>query len=435
MNRFQDRREAGRKLGERLGASRLDKPLVVALPRGGVPVAFEVAHALHAPLDVVVARKIGAPDNPEYGIGAVSEDRVTIFHEDAVAEVGISRADLDRHVALQAKEVEARAQRFRGGRPAADVKGRTVVLVDDGLATGVTATAAARLLRKRGAKRVVLAVPVCAPDTAKEMAAREVDEVVCLLAPPTMWAIGAWYNDFTQVEDEEVIRLLDEAHARGSAAEGADERGVVIPIGGVRLEGDLTLPAAARAVVLFAHGSGSSRKSPRNRQVARTLNAGGLGTLLFDLLTPDEAEDREKVFDIDLLAERLAAATAWLSRETKGLQIGYFGASTGAAAALEAAAKLGDGIAAVVSRGGRPDLAMRSLGAVTAPTLLIVGEDDEPVLTWNREAQKKLRCENHLVVVPGATHLFEEPGALEAVARAATAWFKRHLERAATAKA
>ena len=177
--------------------------------------------------------------------------------------------------------------------------------------------------------------------------------------------------------------------------------------------------------------------SPRNRQVARTLNAGGLGTLLFDLLTPDEAEDREKVFDIPLLAERLAATTAWLSRETKGrrLRIGYFGASTGAAAALEAAAKLRDEVAAVVSRGGRPDLAMRSLHAVTAPTLLIVGENDEPVLTWNREAQKNLLCENHLVVVPGATHLFEEPGALETVARFATAWFKRHLERAAPAKA
>jgi len=310
-----------------------------------------------------------------------------------------------------------------------DVKGRTVILVDDGLATGVTATAAARLLRKRGAKRVVLAVPVCAPDTAEEMAKGEVDEVVCLLAPPTMWAIGAWYDDFEQVPDEEVIRLLDEAHARGVEKPGAPERAVTIPLDGIQLEGDLVLPVSAKGVVLFAHGSGSSRKSPRNRQVARTLNAGGLGTLLFDLLTPEEAEDREKVFDIPLLAERLAAATAWLLRETKGrrLRVGYFGASTGAAAALEAAAKLGDEISAVVSRGGRPDLAMRSLGSVTAPTLLIVGEDDEPVLTWNREAQKKLPCENHLVVVPGATHLFEEPGALEAVARDATAWFKRHL--------
>jgi dienelactone hydrolase len=349
----------------------------------------------------------------------------------------MSRAELDRHVALEAKEVDTRARRFRGGSPPADVTGRTVILVDDGLATGVTATAAARFLRKQGAKRVVLAVPVCAPDTAEEMAKREVDEVVCLLAPPTMWAIGAWYDDFAQVPDEEVIRLLDEAHARGAEKPGSPERAVSIPVDGIRLDGDLALPASAKGVVVFAHGSGSSRKSPRNRRVARTLNEGGLGTLLFDLLTPDEAEDREKVFDIPLLAGRLAAATAWLSRETKGrgLRIGYFGASTGAAAALEAAAKLGDEISAVVSRGGRPDLAMRSLSAVTAPTLLIVGERDEPVLTWNREAQKSLPCENHLVVVPGATHLFEEPGAMEAVARAATAWFKRHLERARPAKA
>jgi len=224
MSRFHDRREAGRRLGRRLRASKSENPIVVGLPRGGIPVAFEVARALDAPLDVVVARKIGAPDNPEYGIGAVSEDGVTVFHEDAVADAGMSPEDLDRHVAIEAKEVDARARRFRDGRPPVDVKGRTVFLVDDGLATGVTATAAARLLRKRGASRVVLAVPVCSPDTAEDLARGEVDEVVCLLAPPTMWAIGAWYDDFGQVPDEEVIRLLGEAHARGVERRGTPER-------------------------------------------------------------------------------------------------------------------------------------------------------------------------------------------------------------------
>jgi putative phosphoribosyl transferase len=198
---------------------------------------------------------------------------------------------------------------------------------------------------------------------------------------------------------------------------------------GVRLPGDLTLPAAARGVVAFAHGSGSSRLSPRNLQVARRLNDSGLATLLFDLLTPDEAADRSNVFDIPLLADRLLAATRWLRgrADTRELPLGYFGASTGAAAALWAAAEPDSGVAAVVSRGGRPDLAGPRLGLVDAPTLLVVGGADDVVLELNRRALEELRCERDLVVVPGATHLFEEPGALERVADLASAWFVEHL--------
>jgi putative phosphoribosyl transferase len=185
--------------------------------------------------------------------------------------------------------------------------------------------------------------------------------------------------------------------------------------------------------VVFAHGSGSSHHSPRNRQVAGALNEAGLGTLLFDLLTPIEALDRALVFDIVLLAERLAAATAWLrvQPEAEHTRVGYFGASTGAAAALVAAAHPDADIAAVVSRGGRPDLAGVSLAKVRAPTLLIVGGHDDLVLDLNRQAQSLLVCENELAVVPGATHLFEEPGTLEAVAGLARGWFVGHLAPAA----
>ncbi|HVN59675.1 MAG TPA: dienelactone hydrolase family protein [Gaiellaceae bacterium] len=207
-------------------------------------------------------------------------------------------------------------------------------------------------------------------------------------------------------------------------------REVVIPAGGVALPGSVVAPAGRPGIVVFAHGSGSSRSSPRNVQVAEALNDAGLATLLFDLLTDEEALDRAKVFDIGLLAERLAAATSWVESDPElgGLPIGYFGASTGAAAALWAAAG-NHAVAAVVSRGGRPDLAAPRLAGVRAPTLLIVGGDDEVVLELNRRALASLRCEAELVVVAGATHLFEEPGALEEVAALARGWFVRHLDR------
>jgi putative phosphoribosyl transferase len=206
---------------------------------------------------------------------------------------------------------------------------------------------------------------------------------------------------------------------------------VRIPAGPVVLPGTVAIPTASAGTVIFAHGSGSSRHSPRNVQVAQTLNASGLGTLLFDLLTPDEASDRANVFDIPLLAERLEAATAWLSDvDELNRAVGYFGASTGAAAALWAAAGLGPAISAVVSRGGRPDLAGPRLDRVSSPTLLIVGGEDREVLELNRQAQRRLRGETRLEVIPGATHLFEEPGALEEVARLAVEWFGVHLRGA-----
>ena len=218
-----------------------------------------------------------------------------------------------------------------------------------------------------------------------------------------------------------------------SVAQAIEERLVQVPAGTVTLEGNLTLPEEAQAIVLFAHGSGSSRHSPRNRYVARVLNEAKLATLLIDLLTlHEEVIDTRTAhlrFDIDLLAERLVDATDWLTQfpDTKHLPIGYFGASTGAAAALAAAAVRPDVVGAVVSRGGRPDLAGSALPRVRAPTLLIVGGDDRQVIELNRAALAQLRCEKQLVIVPAATHLFEEPGALDEVARLARDWFQRYL--------
>ncbi|MER6524011.1 phosphoribosyltransferase family protein [Streptomyces sp. NPDC001508] len=211
--RFRNRREAGQELGLRLmewaSEGELPNPLVLALPRGGVPVAAEVARALGAPLDVLVARKIGLPGRPETGIGALVGDDPPLFDRRALEMLGLSEDRLVKDVAREREELKRRALLYRGGRSGPDVRGRTVVLVDDGLATGATARAALRHLRRREPTRLILAVPVCAPETATEMRS-EADDVVCLRQPSDFRAVGLWYDDFRQVSDDEVIRLLDE---------------------------------------------------------------------------------------------------------------------------------------------------------------------------------------------------------------------------------
>lgn len=204
---------------------------------------------------------------------------------------------------------------------------------------------------------------------------------------------------------------------------------VRIPDGQVRLEGSLEIPKGAKGVVIFAHGSGSSRFSPRNNYVAEELRKHGLGTLLMDLMTSDEDMVYERRFDIELLTRRLVAATKWLKgqEKTQGMAIGYFGASTGAAAAIQAAAVLDEGISAIVSRGGRPDMAGPYLGKIKPPILLIVGGQDDLVIELNQQAYKKITAPKELEIVPGATHLFEEPGALESVAELAAGWFEKYL--------
>ena len=443
---FRDRQDAGRRLAERLAPLRGEDPVVVGLPRGGVPVAFEVAIALGAPLDVLVVRKLGVPVQPELAMGAIGEEGVLVLNAELVGALGLERDEVEAVVAREEAELARRVSLYRGGRAPVPVRDRTVILIDDGIATGSTALAAARILRERGARRVVLAVPVGPPDAARRFGS-EVDDYVCLEAPEWFFAVGGCYERFGQTTDEEVRELLERVHAGGQAAgtAGSDppranggvdwarvtHREVAIPVDGAEVPGDLRLAPGASGLVIFAHGSGSGRLSPRNVQVAAALTAAGLGTLLFDLLTDAEEGDRRNVFDIPLLAGRLVAATRWAQRaaELSALPVGYFGASTGAAAALGAAADLGDGIRAVVSRGGRPDLAAPRLAEVTAPTLLIVGGDDQVVVQLNEQALAELHCPKQLVVVPGATHLFEERGALEEVARLAGRWFTAHLVR------
>jgi putative phosphoribosyl transferase len=207
--RFDDRCEAGRKLAERLLSLATAHPVVVALPRGGVPVAREVALALNAPLDILAVRKIGAPQNPEYGIGAVAEDGTHVFDPEAIAILGIDGATLKSMVAREVAELRRRVALYRDSRPPIELSGRTVIVVDDGIATGVTDAAALRAVRRRNPQRLVLAVPVCAPDSMRRLR-EHADEVVCVHAPPLFHGVGQWYRDFSQVSDEEVMAVLEE---------------------------------------------------------------------------------------------------------------------------------------------------------------------------------------------------------------------------------
>ncbi len=430
---FENRVDAGRRLARRLAHLRGEDAVVLGLPRGGVPVAFEVARELGAPLDVIVVRKLGVPFQPELAMGAIGEGGYEVLDRSLIARAGVTDDELDLVEARERSEMQARVRRFRRGRDPLDLTGRLAIVVDDGIATGATALVACEVARHLGARRVVLAAPVGPPGLHGLAGA---DEVVLLETPDPFVAVGQHYRDFAPTGDEEVVALLDEAERRGRrrAVEAATDcdLDVEIPAGRAVLQGHLHLPDRLEGVVVFAHGSGSSRHSPRNRYVASVLNDAGLGTLLLDLLTPEEERDRANVFDVRLLADRLGAAVRWVRGrpDAVGAPVGLFGASTGAAAALWAAADPALDVAAVVSRGGRPDLAGPRLGSVTAPTLLIVGGADVEVLRLNRRAADALGAQGRVSVVPGATHLFEEPGTLAEVALLARDWFLLHLPAA-----
>lgn len=427
---FRDRRQAGKALGEALRDLRGQDPLVLGLPRGGVPVAYEVALALDAELDVVVSRKLGVPYHPEFGFGAIAL-HAEYIDMDTVARLDLSPGEIEAVKRREHDEMIRRVRLYRGGRPAPRINGRTVIVIDDGVATGGTARAALDGVRREGPAHLAFAAPVGPVDVFEQLSPYA-DEIIVLRTPDPFGAVGAWYERFGQTTDEEVLALLDAARVR-HADRDMSAREIEIDVEGGHIAGTLVVPPSALGLVIFAHGSGSSRFSPRNRSVAKVLQQRGLATLLLDLLTPEEERIDERTlqhrFDIDLLATRLLHATSWTRTDasTSDLRIGYFGSSTGGAAALVAAGRAPSGVSAVVSRGGRPDLAGDSLPRVRAPTLLIVGERDTTVLGLNAAAKQRMTIDATVHIVPGATHLFDEPGALEEVSGAAADWFARHL--------
>lgn len=419
---FENRQEAGKKLATELFKYRQENPYVLALPRGGVPIGYEIAEVLDAPLSVLIVRKIILSGDSEFGIGAVAEGGVRVLDQTAIEVIAIDENEVKDTVQLEEEELKIKVKNYRGNTPLPNLKGKTAILVDDGMASFATAKAAVEAVKKLNPKKIIFATPVCTRGIIESLR-RLTNKVVYLFSPFEFMADGLWYRNFTPITDEEVVDLLKKAQQ-------TLKKEIQIPVNSVTLEGMLEIPQRAKGIVLFAHGSGSGRFSPRNNFVAKILRDAGIGTLLIDLLTKEEDGIYQTRFDIDLLTQRLAAVTKWLKEqsETKGLNLGLFGASTGAAAALKLASLIGPKVVkTVVSRGGRPDLVEPNLEEVQVPTLLIVGGADTGVLELNQEAYEKLDGEKKLEIIPGATHLFEESGALEKVADLAAEWFKNYL--------
>ena len=409
--RFTNRREAGRQLAATLDRFKTGDVVVLGLPRGGVPVAFEVAREINAPLDVILIRKLGVPWQHELAMGAIGEGEVRVLNQHVVDSCNVGAEEIANVEREERDELDRRIALYRAVHQPLSLLGKTVVIVDDGIATGSTALAACRVARARGASWIALATPV-APLGWEDSMENAADEFIALSTPEFFGAVGNFYDDFDQVSDDDVLSILRSEPE--SIKQTTDEDVSISLEDGATLEGRLTVPMNAKGCVVFVHGSGSSRKSPRNKHVAKALNSAGLATLLFDLLSEEESNNRQHVFDIGLLSHRLVNVTDWLRRrpETQHLNFAYFGASTGAAAALTAAA--GDAnIVAVVSRGGRPDLATDNLKWVRCPVLLIVGSKDIEVRWLNEEAAAQLGSPHQVSIVQRAGHLFEEPGTLD----------------------
>ncbi|MDP1880485.1 MAG: phosphoribosyltransferase family protein [Parachlamydiaceae bacterium] len=434
---FQDRYHAGKLLVPFFEQYRDRKDtLVIGLARGGVVVASVISKELSLPLNVVVPRKIGAPGNPELALGAIVENGEGVFNSSIIRLLHVTDSYLNKEIESELAKAHQRLELYQQATPRPHIQGKTVILIDDGMATGATMLASIKAMKKEGAKKVIVAVPV-ASSHALKLTEELADEVICLYSSEDFGSVSMYYISFYQTEDNEVLKLLKASskreHTEKESIGNQVNKEVQIPIKDFYLLGNLRVPDQAKGIVIFAHGSGSSRLSPRNQFVAKYLNKNNLGSLLVDLLTMQEEivddQTREFRFDIEMLAERLVAVTDWLKNEklTQSYKVGYFGASTGAAAALMAAAKKGNEISAVVSRGGRPDLALTSLFQVKSPTLLIVGGNDHVVIDLNHQAYEKLLCEKKIEIVPKATHLFEEEGALEQVAELAAGWFQVHF--------
>ncbi|MEE2037275.1 phosphoribosyltransferase family protein [Nocardiopsis sp. CT-R113] len=421
---FADRSEAGRRLAERVRPLAVNDPLVLALPRGGVPVGAELARRLDADFDVLMVRKIGLPGRPETGVGAIAEDGRVLFDDRALARMQVPRQALSDTVAAERDELDRRRRVYRGDRSGPRIAGRDCVIVDDGVATGGTARAALRMVREAGPSRLILAVPVAAPE-AVEALREDVDELVVLSAPDNFHSVGEWYRDFDQLSDGHVTAILAEqgrVHPRSDAA-----RGVRVRAGRVYLDGDLTVPAVLRGAVVLAAGEG--RSDPRWQAISSAMQQAGYATLLLDLLTVQEQESGSGGADTAVMGERLSAAVTWLRRATDAANepLGVLGSGSAAPAALVTAAERPEDVAAVVVHGGRIDLAEPSLPEVRAPVLVLLESRDSFVRELGEWARGRMGGPTDLRVMSGAEQLLHGAKEWRQVAGETLDWFDRHL--------
>ncbi len=433
--RFRDRAHAGRELAIALAPVWKPPCVVAAIPRGGVTVAMPIVERFRAPLTIVYARKLTAPDAPEFAFGALDEDGHAIVDSRSVAMLGLSPADVATAKERVAKEIRRRMTTYGVPPLSTHLPGAAVVLVDDGLATGLTMRAALEYARRHEAREVVVAVP-CASDSAAREFERAADRFVSLTVDPDFMAVGQYYTDFSPVSDDEVIAMLTGVREPGTPvapavpADPGDVRILFKNSRGLSLAGRLLVPSSPgpHPVVVFAHGWGSGKDSPRNRSTAAALRALGYAAFLFDFTGHGESEGTPQDSTPDQQVSDLAAALDTLESldEVDGGRIGAVGASSGAAAALLAATRDAR-IRALVLRSPNPAGAEDVVAQVKAPTLLLVGEYDEPIREAVAPLVGRFAGPSKLEIVPGGDHLFEDPAALARATAATVRWFKDHL--------
>ncbi len=444
---FTDRTDAGRRLAQALAPFEDKNPLVVALPRGGVPVGYEVARALGAPLDVLVTRRLTTPEDQETGFGAIGPGGVRYLDSARIQDLGITDRQLEALAADASAEVEARSRCFRGTSRPLSVRNRIVILVDESITDGSTARLAARILRSLGPKRLILATPVAPPGTLEALR-DEVDGLVFLISPEEVGDLGQWYREHPTITDGDVEAYLHRAHkdlerlaergrrppeVRVEHPEPMAQRAVKIKLGGTTLNGLLAIPEHAQGLVLFGHSSGSNRYTPRNQQLAEKLRETGLATLQVDLLTPGEAAEdvRTQRFrsDIQTLSRRVSGIVDWLAAHpaAKVLPVAFHGTGTSAALGVVAARQRPGRVQALIACSGRMDLVQATLDELDVPSLLIVGEEDTETLEINRHALQALRGPAELVLVPETGPIFEAPEVTERMADSIADWCRQHL--------
>lgn len=434
---FIDRAEAGRRLAHRLEFLQSEDLVVLGLPRGGVPVAYEVAIALDAPLDVLVVRKLGLPHNPEVAMGAIGEGGTRVLDAEIMQLARVDKDDLDQVERMEKDELASRVLRFRQGRNRLDLEGKTALIIDDGLATGSTARVACVVARQLGAERIIVAAPVASPEAAEKIL-EVADLFVCLSTPTPFRAVGAHYIDFGQTEDSEVVMLLDAASRLAGSGRNKElppdrNEEINLAVDSVVLSAELRLPFAVGNIVVLARGVAGETSYSASLYAAAVMNGAGIGTILIDLVTATERA-LSVAPDNYVLVRRLVLVTERLQSwpELKGLPMGYFDAGAGATVLLGAAANEGGAVSAVVAFAPRLDDAGSWVSEVSAATLMLYGRADEELLERNRQSANRMRCPHLQIVVETDAGPADSPTTVtvRGVAEHARDWFLRYLSRA-----